>query len=89
MRALIKLGSAAAFLAIAAAAGVPDLDRWQRQRQSGRILAEVSRQTAAAERLGFGGTPSFAVEGPATDGLEPLAFPQSPGELEEAVDRVR
>ncbi len=31
-----------------------------------RVLAEVSRTTAEAKRLGLDGTPSFAIEGPGT-----------------------
>jgi protein-disulfide isomerase len=71
---------------IARGAGVPDIERWDSDRQSRRVLDVVSAQTAEAERLGLGGTPSFAVEGPATKGLEPLEFLESAGEIEAAVD---
>jgi protein-disulfide isomerase len=75
--------------AVAEAAGVPDIERWQRERDSARLLGEVARQTAEAERLGLSSTPSFAIRGPATDGLETLGFPQSAGELEAAIDAAR
>lgn len=74
--------------AIAEAAGVPDLDRWDRDRRSKRILAELERTTAEARRLDLGSTPSFAVEGPAIDGLEVVEDPGSAGELEEAIERA-
>lgn len=72
--------------AIARKAGVPDISRWNRERRSRRILAEVARTTEEAEGLGFDGTPSFAVEGPATEGLEGKGFLESAGEIEGAID---
>jgi len=74
--------------AIAAAAGVPDLERWQRDRRGKRILAEVERTTAEAHDLGLDSTPSFAVEGPRTNGLEVVEDAGSAGELEEAIERA-
>jgi protein-disulfide isomerase len=71
--------------AIAKKAGVPDISRWNRERKSNRILKEVSRTTAEADRLGFEGTPSFAVEGPGTSGLSPLGTVEG-AELEEAIE---
>ncbi len=74
--------------AIARAAGVPDIARWNEDRRSKGVLGEVSRTTAEAERLGFGGTPSFAVEGPGTTGLETLGTPSSSGEFESALEKA-
>lgn len=74
--------------ALAKGAGVTDLGRWNRARRSGRVAARVSRETEGAEALGFGGTPSFAIEGLRTDGLEPLAFPESAAELETAIEQA-
>jgi protein-disulfide isomerase len=75
-----------AFLtAVAEGAGVPDIARWNRERRSGRLLDEVAETTEEAESLGFGGTPSFAVEGPATDGLEALGAVPSQADLESAI----
>ncbi len=71
--------------AVARAAGVADIGRWNRARESTRTLARVRRTSAEASRLGFSGTPSFAVEGP-SGGLEPLGTPGSAGELETAID---
>jgi protein-disulfide isomerase len=71
---------------IAKGAGVSDIEQWNRDRKSQRVLAEVSRTTAEAKRLGLDGTPSFAIEGPSTKDLESLPFPESSRELEEAIN---
>lgn len=73
---------------IAKAAGVPDIARWNRERKSKAILDEVSRTTAEARRLGFEGTPSFAVKGPGTAGMESLGTPGSASALEAAIDKA-
>jgi protein-disulfide isomerase len=71
--------------AVAKAAGVADISRWNRERKSSKLVGEVKKTTGEAEDLGFSGTPSFAVEGPSGK-LETLGFPESPGELESAID---
>jgi protein-disulfide isomerase len=71
---------------IAEAAKVGDIPRWNRKREDAATKAEVSRTTAEAERLGFSGTPSFAIEGPGTEGLEPIEGLGSLGQFEEAID---
>ena len=76
--------------AIAEGAGVPDIERWNRDRKSESVLSTVEKTTAQAERLGLGGTPSFAVEGPGVtnpdaEGLDVIGTPQSTGELEAAI----
>jgi protein-disulfide isomerase len=73
---------------IAKGAGVPDMAKWNEDRKSKRVLDQVHKTTAEAQRLGFEGTPSFAVEGPAAEGLETLEFPQSTGEIEEAITQA-
>jgi protein-disulfide isomerase len=76
-----------AFLsAIAKAAGVPDLARWNRDRKSKAVIAQVEATTAEAQRLGFTGTPSFALKGPATPGTEAIGTPGSADELESAIE---
>jgi protein-disulfide isomerase len=72
--------------AIARGAGVPNIRRWDEARQSRLALGLVRRTTEEAEGLGFTGTPSFAVEGPATSGLEALGTPSSAGALEDAIE---
>ena len=71
--------------AVARAAGVEDIARWNRERKSARLLGEVEATSEEAQQLGFTGTPSFAVEGPSGK-LEPLGTPGSAGELEAAID---
>lgn len=74
-----------AFLeAIAKGAGVANLAKWRQDRR--RQVPAVERTTAEAQRLGFAGTPSFAVKGANTDGLEPIGTPQSVEALEAAIE---
>jgi protein-disulfide isomerase len=69
--------------AIAKGAGVQNLARWNEERR--RFTAEIEATTAEAQELGFTGTPSLAIEGPGTDGLEPIDA-QSTGDLEAAIE---
>lgn len=71
--------------AIAQAAGVPDMAKWNEDRKSEAVLREVEETTAEAQRLGFEGTPSFAVRGPRTNGFEALGTPSSADDLESAI----
>jgi protein-disulfide isomerase len=70
--------------AIAKSAGVKDLAKWNQDRK--KLTGAVERTTAEAQRLGFEGTPSFAVEGPKTKGMELLGTPESTGGLEDAIE---
>ncbi|HEX5982983.1 MAG TPA: thioredoxin domain-containing protein [Solirubrobacterales bacterium] len=72
--------------AVAEAAGVENLDRWNEERKSQATLKEVKAQTEEAQQLGLGGTPTFVIKGPNTDGLEVLGTPESPGQLEAAIE---
>jgi protein-disulfide isomerase len=74
--------------AIAKGAGVKDLAKWNADRKSKRILRQVANTTEEAESLGFTGTPSFAVQGPGTKGLETLGTPGSAGALREAIEKA-
>jgi protein-disulfide isomerase len=49
---------------IAKAAGVPDISKWNSDRQSSKWSAELSKIQSDAQALGFNATPSFLVEGP-------------------------
>jgi protein-disulfide isomerase len=71
--------------ALARGADVPDIGRWNRERRSRRVLAEVAATTEEGERLGFHSTPSFAVDGPRTRGLKPLGVIESTDDLEAAI----
>ena len=75
-----------AFLtAIAKGAGVPDIAQWNADRRSKQVLSEVAATTTEAERLGFNGTPSFALEGPGASGKESIGTPESVDDLEAAI----
>jgi protein-disulfide isomerase len=69
--------------AVAKAAGVKDLAKWNQDRE--KMTGEVEKTTAEAARLGYDATPSFAVKGPGTKGLELLGTPETTGALEEAI----
>ncbi|HET7120323.1 MAG TPA: thioredoxin domain-containing protein [Solirubrobacterales bacterium] len=71
--------------AVAKAAGVKDLAAWNKARNSNRLREEVAKSTGEAEAIGFTGTPSFAVEGPGTEGLESLGPVPSRETLEAAI----
>jgi protein-disulfide isomerase len=74
--------------AIAKAAGVKDLARWNRERESPAVIARVEATSAEAEELGFSGTPSFALEGPGTKGVEAIETPESVDGLESAIENA-
>jgi protein-disulfide isomerase len=59
--------------AIARGADVPNIARWNRDREAPRLNDVLARTEAEAGRLGFEGTPSIAVEGPG--GERTLAVP--------------
>ena len=71
---------------IAKAVGVGNLAKWNRERQSPQRRQEVEASTREAQKLGFSGTPSFAIKGPANEGLKALGTPGSTGALEEAIE---
>jgi protein-disulfide isomerase len=74
-----------AFLrALAKAAGLENLTKWDAERAE--MTAEVEETSQEAQNLGFEGTPSFAIKGPKTGGIELLGFPESAGELEAAIE---
>jgi protein-disulfide isomerase len=72
--------------AVAKAAGVKDLAKWNRDRE--KLTSEVEKTTAEAGKLGYDATPSFAVKGPESNGLELLGTPESTGALEEAIEET-
>ena len=72
--------------AIARDAGVPDLARWNKDRRDRASRDQVARTTREAERLGLGGTPSFAVVGPGSDGFQVIGTPGSANDLIAAID---
>jgi protein-disulfide isomerase len=76
-----------AFLkAVAKAAGVQNLDKWDGERAE--MTADVEETSQEAQNLGFNGTPSFAIKGPKTGGIKLLGSPESAGELEAAIEEA-
>lgn len=71
---------------LARGAGVPDIAKWNKDRK--QLVGEVKKTTAEAEKLGYHATPSFAVEGPGSEGLELLGTPGSTASLEEAIENA-
>jgi protein-disulfide isomerase len=77
-----------AFLeAVAKAAGVKDLDAWNEDRI--RFRTKVEETSRKAQQLGLEGTPSFAIQGPNTDGLEVIEAPNSTSALEKVIEEAR
>jgi protein-disulfide isomerase len=73
-----------AFLeAIAKGAGVKNLGRWNSERAE--LEPKVEATTAEAQELGFTGTPSFAIKGPKTNGLQRIETVGGTGDLEAAI----
>jgi protein-disulfide isomerase len=72
--------------AVAKAAGVKDIAAWNKARAGTKITGEVKKTTEEAQRLGFTGTPSYAIRGPKTNGMELLGTPTSVGEFESAIE---
>jgi protein-disulfide isomerase len=70
---------------IAEGAGVEDIAAWEEELGNPELEEEVEEQTKEADHIGFEGVPSFAVEGPATEGLELLGTPGSVAPLEKAI----
>ncbi|HEU4461156.1 MAG TPA: thioredoxin domain-containing protein [Solirubrobacterales bacterium] len=76
-----------AFLeAVAEGAGVKDMEKWNEDRKLMRTKVEETSQEA--QQLDFGGTPSFAIQGPGAKGLEAIGTPSSTGAFEEAIEEA-
>lgn len=69
-------------------ASIPNLAQWNEERKSKKYKKQLEETTKQAEKIGFEGTPSFAVEGPSSEGLELIGTPESAGQLEEAVEKA-
>jgi protein-disulfide isomerase len=74
--------------AVAKGAGVKNLAKWNEDRKSKRLRQEVQSTTSQAQTYGFTGTPSFAIKGPGTNGVELLGTPESVGAIEEAIEEA-
>jgi len=73
--------------AVAKAAGVKDIARWNEERKSKRLTEQVEATTTRAQSTyGFTGTPSFTIKGPSTNGVELLGTLETTEEFESAID---
>lgn len=73
---------------IAKGAGVKNIAQWNKERKSGKFKKQVEETTNQAQKFGFEGTPSFAIEGPHSQGIELLNTPQTIGAFEEAIKQA-
>jgi protein-disulfide isomerase len=71
---------------VAEGAGVKDIAKWNEDRNGAKFTNEVAETTEQAQKFGFNGTPSFVIKGPSTNGVELLSTPESPQELEAAIN---
>jgi protein-disulfide isomerase len=74
--------------AVAESAGVKDVAQWQKERKDTKTTDTVTATTEQAQKFGFTGTPSFAIKGPSSDGVELLGTPSTSGEFEEAIEKA-
>jgi protein-disulfide isomerase len=74
--------------AVAKGAGVKNIAKWETDRKGTKLTDEVTATSEEAQRLGFTGTPSFAIKGPGTNGLELLGTPSAPEEVEEEIEKA-
>lgn len=74
--------------AVAKAAGVKDIAKWNKERKGEKFTNQVTETTEQAQTYGFTGTPSFAIKGPSTNGIELLGTMTTPEEFEEAIEKA-
>lgn len=74
--------------AVAKGAGVKDLARFNKERQESEQKTTINNTTEEAKRFGFTGTPSFAIKGPNSNGLELMGSPGSTAAIEEKIQEV-
>jgi protein-disulfide isomerase len=65
--------------------GVPNFAKWKEEWKGGKYKKQVEATTEQAEKIGFSGTPSFAIEGPKSNGLEVLGTTE---DLESDIEKV-
>jgi protein-disulfide isomerase len=73
---------------VAKGAGVKNIAKWDEERKSKRLTEEVETTTGQANKVGFTGTPSFAIKGPSTNGTELLSNLGSSQQIEEAIEKA-
>jgi len=70
---------------IAEDAGIPDMDKWESDRNNPKFAKEIAKIDATATNEGFTGTPSFAIRN-ADGSLTPIEDTQSSDALIKAID---
>lgn len=65
--------------------GVPNVPKLMKEWESGKYKKQVEKTTAQAGKFGFSATPSFAIEGPKTNGFELLGTTEN---LAEAIEKA-
>lgn len=68
--------------------GVPNLAKWKQEWSSKKYKQQVENTTEQAQNMGFEGTPSFAIKGPKSNGIELLGTPGSTEAIEEAIKKA-
>jgi protein-disulfide isomerase len=68
--------------------GIPNLARWNKERKGHRYKHQIEAESKEAAKLGFEGTPSFAIEGPSIEGLKKIGTPETSGQLEEEIEKA-
>jgi len=68
--------------------GIPNVTKFMQEWKSKKYKKQVESTTAQANKFGFSATPSFAVEGPNSEGLELLGTPETTGDLESAIEKA-
>jgi protein-disulfide isomerase len=68
--------------------GIPNVAKFMKEWKSEKYKKQVESTTAQANKFGFEATPSFAVEGPKSEGLKLLGTPQSTEAIEEAIEEA-
>ena len=73
---------------LAKAAGVPDIDKWNADRNDSKWDAVIQQSTSQADSFGFTGTPSIVVQGP--NGQKPIGGSTIPTlqDIEAAIQQV-
>jgi protein-disulfide isomerase len=73
---------------LAEAAGVPDIDRWNTDRNDAKWDAVIQQGSSQADSFGFTGTPSIVVEGP--NGQKPIGGSTIPtiDDIQAAIEQV-
>jgi protein-disulfide isomerase len=74
--------------AVAKGSGVKDMARFNQERKSKKVEEEAERTTEQAATIGFEGTPSFAIKGPSSNGLELIGTPESVETIEEHIEEA-